>query len=429
MNQNTVQDLVCTEGEFVHLHMHSEHSLLDGINRVNMIPSRAKEMGMKSLSITDHGTVSGHYSFFKECNKAGIQPILGMEAYFTPQEVMTKEVDADGERYYHLILLAQNNIGLKNLFKLSTKAYTEGMFYKPRINLSLLEAHSEGLIATSACIGSHFAQLILKNRSAEAEKLLLRHAEIFKDRFFIEVQLHQDREHQIVNSTLLQISRKYNLPVVLTNDSHYMLEEHKTLHELALCVQTNTTMTDPKRFSFGETDVHLATHDWLWTKAQERYFPYDAISNTVEVAKLINDQDYFSDTYNRYPKFQGLPEGITSWQALENLAKSSLEEKFKAVPPQHYRERLIHELTVIKKMGFYDYFLIVQQFVSQAREAGVLVGPGRGSGAGSLVAYALGITNVDPIKYNLLFERFLNYGRAATPLIFTKEIKEKLSKD
>lgn len=421
--------MVEDSSNFVHLHVHTEHSLLDGINRIDKIPSRAKALGMPALALSDHGTCSGHYSFFKECNKVGIKPILGIEAYYTPQEKMVKEEDADGERYYHLILLAQNNVGLKNLFKLSTLSYTEGMYYKPRINLPLLEKYSEGIIATTACIGSHFAQLILKNRSSEAEALILRHAEIFKDRFFIEVQLHQDREHQIVNSTLLNISLKYDIPIVLTNDTHYMLETDKLLHEQALCVQTKTTMSDPKRFSFGETDVHLASHDWLWAKAQERYFPYDAISNTLAVADMVNSEDYFSDTYNRYPKFQNLPDGLTAWETLERLSKHGLEKRFGGIPPEIYRNRINHELSIIKKMGFYDYFLIVQEFINNAREAGVYIGPGRGSGVGSLVAYALGITNVDPIKYNLLFERFLNYGRAATPLIFSPKLKEELQKE
>lgn len=409
-------------GQFVHLHLHTEYSILDGINRVDTLPEYIKSIGQDTVSITDHGNVSGTYKFWKNCKKAGVKPILGMEAYYTVTDRSAKEVDSDGEKYYHLVLLAQNNTGLKNLMKLSTKAYTEGMYHKPRCDDALLNECAEGLIATSACLGSRASQLILKSRFDEAERLITHHAGIFKDRFFLEIQLHNDRAQQIVNLSLVDIAKRTGLPLVLTNDCHYTKEDEKTLHEQALCMQTNDVMTNPKRFSFGEIDVHVASHDWMKTQAEFHGLPYEAISNTVDVAKLIDSKSYFNDTYNRYPRFKDLPINMPAWEALENLAKEELTKKFNGMPPKEYRDRLNSELETIKKMGFYDYLLIVQDFIGEAREHDIIVGPGRGSAAGSLVAYSLGITQVDPIKYGLLFERWLNYGRAATPLIFTDEM-------
>lgn len=368
--------------------------------------------------MTDHGTVAGTYAFHKACEKAGVKDLLGMEAYYTIEDKAVKEKDADGESYYHLVLLAQNNNGLKNLFKLSTKAYTEGLYRKPRCDNALLEECCADIIATSSCLGSRSSQLILKGRVDEAERLLDYHAQLFKDRFFIEVQLHADREQQLVNKELIRIAGKRNLPLVLTNDCHYCNESEKNLHEQALCMQTNDVMTSEKRFSFGTIDVHVASHDWMWSRAQQQQIPYEAISNTNYVASLVNNKDYFADTWNRYPKYQKLPDNLTSWQALENLAKNMLAEKFNGQIPQKYKDRMNSELLVIKRMGFSDYLLIVQDFINQARDENILVGPGRGSAASSLVVYALGITQIDPIKYNLLFNRFLNPGRAGIPIIF-----------
>lgn len=371
--------------------------------------------------------MSGTYKFYQQCKKDKIKPILGIEAYYTVNDRSARELDVDGEKYYHLVLLAQNNIGLKNLFELSSKAYTEGMYFKPRCDDELLIAHSEGVIATSACLGSRASQLILKNRTPEAERLITHHAHIFKDRFFVEVQLHQDRAQQIVNSALLDIAKRNNLPLVLTNDCHYTEENQKNLHEQALCMQTNDVMTSEKRFSFGEIDVHVASHDWMWERAKVQGIPYEAIENTVHLANSIDAGSYFNDTWNRYPRYQKLPEGLTSSEALENLAKSSLTAIFNGMPPKEYRDRLNYELKIIKKMGFNDYLLIVQDFIDDARKLNITIGAGRGSAAGSLVAYALGVTQVDPIKYGLLFERWLNYGRAATPLLFSEEMRETLS--
>lgn len=407
---------------FVHLHVHTEYSVLDGINRVDTLPEYISSIGQEAVAITDHGNVSGCYKFYKACKKAGVKPIIGMEAYYTVGDRTARERDDLDEPYYHMVLLAKNQQGLKNLFKLSSYAYTEGLYYKPRIDDELLATYNEGILATSACLGSRSSQLILKGKRNEAEKLLDHHAAMFPDRFFIEVQLHEDSEQQMVNQVLLDISRRKKWPIVLTNDCHYTHSRDKLLHERALCMQTNDVMSNPKRFSFGPIDVHVAHHDWMQEKADAQNLPYDAIENTTYIADSIDASSYFQGIRNRYPEYQGLPAGITSWQALENLCKNKLQQKFGGMPPKQYRDRLNYELKIIKKMGFYNYLLIVWEFLEGAKNEGCIIGPGRGSGAGCLIAYTLGITQIDPIKYGLVFERFLNYGRAATPLIFDDEM-------
>ena len=399
---------------------------MDGINRIDALPEYIKSIGQDSISLTDHGNVAGTYSFYKACKKVGIKPILGMESYYCVGDRHIKEVDPDGERYYHLILLAHNNTGLHNLFKLSSFSYTEGFYAKPRLDDDLLAQHNEGLLATTSCLGSRFSQLILNNRTREAEQLIDHHTAIFKNRFFVELQLHENQEQQKVNKILIDIASRKDLPLILTNDAHYTHQSDKTLHEIALCMQTNDRISNPDRFSFGDIDVHVATHDWMWARAEQQGIPYEAISNTQWIADAIDANSYFSDRRNRYPGYKFLPEGITSWEALENLSKSMLSEKFNGLPPREYRDRLTEELLTIKKMGFSDYMLIVWDFINGAREIDCMVGPGRGSAAGSLVAFAIGITQVDPIKYNLLFQRFLNQGRAATPLIFNQDIETQI---
>lgn len=414
------------QNKFVHLHLHTEYSLLDGINRIKTIPDYIKSIGQSAVSMTDHGNVSGSYAFFKSCKKAGVKPIIGMEAYYTVGDRTVREVDDLEEPYYHLVLLAMNNTGLKNLFKLSSFAYTEGMYHKPRIDDDLISQYSEGICATSSCLGSRASQLILNGKSSEAEKLIHHHAAMFDKRFLIELQLHEMEDQVKVNQVLMDIAKRNKYPMILTNDCHYTHQIDKNLHEIALCMQTNNKLSDEKRFSFGDIDVHVASHDWMWNRAQKAQIPYDAISNTVSLADMIDSNDYFSDRKNRYPKFQNLQEGLTSAQHLEILAKQKLFEKFGTMPPKEYRDRLDYELKVIKKIGFSDYMLIVWEFLKGARDVGVEVGPGRGSGGGSLVAYALQITNFDPIKYGLVFERFLNIGRAARPIIFDDKMYEQI---
>lgn len=427
--------------EFVHLHLHTEYSTLDGINKIETLPEHIKNIGQKAVAITDHGNVAGTYEFYKSCNKVGVKPILGMEAYYTVNDRSAKERDEDGEKYYHLVLLAKNNTGLKNLYSISTKAYTEGMYFKPRADDALLAEHSEGLIATSACLGSRTSRLILSGRKDEAERLIDHHRAIFNNRFLIEIQLHADKDQQAVNQELIEIALRKKLPLVLTNDCHYTHENEKNIHEQALCLSTNARMSDPPwnpeakgelegkktRFSFGDIDVHVARHEWMWNLAKQQNIPYDAIINTMHVADLIESNTYFVDKMNRYPSFTDLPEGITSWDALENLVKFNLSRKFNGMPPVEYRDRINYELKIIKKMGYYDYLLIVNQFISAFKEDSMLIGPGRGSAAGSLVAYALDITTIDPIKYGLVFERWLNYGRASKPKIFDVDMIDKIN--
>lgn len=428
--------------DFVHLHLHTEYSTLDGINRVDVLPDHIVDMGQKAVAITDHGNIAGSYRFVKECRKRDIKPIVGLEAYYTPHDAAVRELDDLGKRYYHMVLMAKNDVGLRNLRWLSTKAFTEGFYSKPRLDDRMIADHSEGIIATTACLGSRISQLILHDRKTEAEKMLLHHNRMFQDNFFIEVQLHAEREQQIVNQVLIEIAKRHKLPMILTNDCHYTHEGDKNLHEQALCMSTNAKMSDPPwdperkaagatgktRFSFGPIDVHVAHHDWMWNRAQAQRIPYDAIRNTAAVAAMVDSDRYFMDIRNRYPRYQHLVAGETSWDALEYLAKELLWQKMGGTVPQAYRARMDRELKIIKKMGFYDYLLIVHQFLDGARGEDVFIGPGRGSAAGSLVSYALGITQVDPIKYGLVFERWLNYGRAATPILFDREMVETIRK-
>lgn len=413
-------------GEFVHLHVHTEYSLLDGINRVGTLPEHIAKLGQRSLAITDHGNVSGSYKFYKACKKAGVQPIIGMEAYYTTIDRTIREVDDLDEPYYHLILIALNNKGLHNLYKLSSRSYSEGMYRKPRLDDMLLGEYSEGIAATTACLGSRISQLILKGRKKDAELMIDHHRALFDNRFLVELQLHQMEEQQIVNKVLLEIANRKNLPIIISNDCHYTHEMDKQMHEVALCMQTKTTLSNEKRFTFGDIDVHVANHDWMWRQAEAQGMPYEGISNTVAVADMVDSDDYFTDRMNRYPKYQEIPEEFKSFEWLEIVSKQGLYERFGGMPPEVYRARLDSELKAIKKMGFSDYMLIVAQFMNGARELGVLHGPGRGSAAGSLVAYAMKITEIDPIKYGLIFERFLNIGRGSIPLIFDQEMIEKI---
>ena len=410
------------ENPYVHLHVHTEYSLLDGINKIKRLPNFVKSMNQPAVAMTDHGNISGCYKFFKECNKANVKPIIGMEAYYAVNDRTVKEPDELGKSYYHLILLAENNVGLHNLIKLTSDSYTTGFYRKPRIDDALLADHSEGIIATTTCLGSRASQLILNNEIKAAEKLIHHHRAIFKDKFIVELQLHRDHEQQEVNKVLQKIASQNDFPMIVTNDCHYAYEHDKMHHEAALCMQTKTTLSNPKRFTFGEINVHMADHDWMWNEANNQGMPYDVISNTKILADMIDSDSYFMDRMNRYPKFKDLPESYTNIDFLALESQHGLFERFGEMPPENYRERLNYELKVIKKMGFADYLLIVSQFMRGAKERGVLHGPGRGSAAGSLIAYALGITEVDPIKYGLIFERFLNEGRGATPLIFNKEM-------
>ena len=425
--------------DFCHLHVHYETSTLDGINRIDTLPQHVADLGQTALAQTDHGNMVGSYQFFKSCVSAGVKPIIGIEAYYSILDHGVREKDDDGNNYYHLVLLAKNNVGLKNLFAISSKAFTENMYYKPRCSDALLGEYSEGIIATSACLGSRASRLILSGRKEEAERLILHHKSIFgDDNFLIELQLHEDKNQQDVNRALIEIGRRNNLPLVLTNDCHYTNHNDKQLHEMALAMSTNAKMHyppwDPERkvegssgktrFSFGDIDVAVAHRDWMWERAQRQGIPYEAIRNTSYVASLIDSDTYYSDIRNRYPEYRNSPNGLSSWDYLEQLSHELLRRKLGGHLPAKYKERLEHENKLLKKMQFDSYLLILKDIVDDAAAIDVPMGPGRGSAAGCLVAYALGITHVDPIEKGLLFSRFLNPGRASRPLLFTPEMKK-----
>lgn len=378
-------------------------------------------MGFEALSITDHGNVSGTYEFYKECKKAGLKPILGMEAYYTVFDRSVKEQDDLGNSRpnYHMILLAQNIKGYKNLIKLSSKAYLEGFYYSPRIDDALIAEYNEGIIATSACLGSRISQLILHDRKEDAKKLLQHHAAIFKDRYFLELQCHYDPEQVLVNKILLEFAKELNLPLVLTADAHYLAYGDKQLHDKFLCISTNSKVSDKKRFNFGDLDCHLATPDEMEEKRKQFNLPEEAISNTWHIANMCTP-DYFSDVHTRYPTFKDKPENVTSDEYLEMIVKMKwLEKNENKRPPEDIANRIIYELKTIKQMGYSDYFLILADLVENgAEKRGIMAGPGRGSSSGSMVSYLLGITKVDPLKYNIPFERMINRGRGSIPRIF-----------
>lgn len=409
--------------EFVHLHTHTEHSLLDGINRINEIPSYVKnQLGQNALSITDHGTLSGLYTFYKKCKEEDVKPILGIEAYYT-QDRLTKGTDANGRNFYHIILLALNNTGLKNLFKLHHDASLNGFYYKPRVDTSTLFEHSEGIAITTACLGSFTSRMIAAGNREGAKAWLKEHAGVFRDRMFVELQLHHNDEQRGANAAMMAMAKELNLPTIVTNDSHYTTLQDKHFHHLALSMNTDG---ETESFNFNSINVHLADYDYILKEVREHGLPEESIANTAYLANLVDANDYFSDVKNRYPRFKEIPEDLSSHIALKRFCMSQLYDKFDGNPPAEYLDRLRHELKIIKKMGFSDYMLIIWRYIVAARELNVATGPGRGSAAGSLVCYLLRMTALDPIKYDLMFERFLNPGRSAIPMHFDASMKHQI---
>ena len=402
-------------GEFVHLHLHSEFSLLDGANRIKDIPVIAKELGMDSIALTDHGVMFGVIDFYKACKANGIKPIIGCEVYVAPRTRHDKEPGLDN-KYNHLILLAKNNEGYKNLSKLVSLSFTEGYYYKPRIDKEILEKYHEGLICSSACLAGEVAQAILNNDMEEAKKVALWFKNLFKDDYYLEVQSNGIREQALVNQKLIELSKELDIPLVATNDAHYSRKEDAYNHEVLLCIQTGKKMSDEDRMRF-ETDE-------LYIKSPKEMIDYfenipEAIENTVKIAEKCNVEFEFGHTI--LPNYD-VPEGFeTHYDYIEKLCKDGLLKKYGTTEKDYselseeIRTRAEYELGVIKKMGYVDYFLIVWDYINYAKTHGIPVGPGRGSGAGSIVAYAIGITDIDPLKYNLLFERFLNPERISMP--------------
>lgn len=395
--------------EFVHLHVHSEFSLLDGANRIKDLPVRAKELGMKAIAITDHGVMYGVIDFYKACKKEGIKPIIGCEVYVAPRSRFDKEGQLDKE-YNHLILLAKNNTGYKNLSKLVSIGFTEGYYYKPRIDLEVLEKYHEGLIALSACLAGSINRAILENNMEKAEGIATWFKNVFKDDYYLELQNNGIREQALVNQKLVEISRKLNIPLVATNDAHYLKKEDAYNHEVLLCIQTGKKITDEDRMKF-ETDE-------LYVKSPEEMIDYfsnipEAIENTVKIADMCNVEFEFGHTI--LPNYDVPEEYKTHYDYLRKLCIDGIKKRYGEEPSKEILDRMEFELSVIQKMGYVDYFLIVWDFIHYAKTHNIPVGPGRGSGAGSIVAYAIEITDIDPIKYSLLFERFLNPERISMP--------------
>ena len=395
--------------EFVHLHVHSEFSLLDGANRIKDLPVRAKELGMKAMAITDHGVMFGVIDFYKACLANGIKPIIGCEVYVAPRKRTDKDPNLDA-KYNHLILLAKDNDGYKNLTKLVSLGFTEGFYYKPRIDKEVLEKYHEGLVCCSACLAGEVPSAILKGDMEEAERVALWFKNLFGDDYYLEIQNNGIKEQVLVNQKLVEMSRKLNIPLVATNDSHYLKKEDAYNHEILLCIQTGKKITDEDRMRF-ETDE-------LYIKSPEEMADYfsaipDAIENTVKIADKCNVTFEFGHTI--LPNYD-VPEGFaTHYDYLEKLTDDGIKNRYGENPSQEIIDRKNYELGVIKKMGYVDYFLIVWDYIHYAKTQGIPVGPGRGSGAGSIVAYAIEITDIDPIKYSLLFERFLNPERISMP--------------
>lgn len=405
--------------QFVPLHVHWESSVLDGILRFKDL-SKIKEKGFKTIACTDHGSLAGTYEFYKEAVKANLKPIIGLEAYWALDRKHMGGDDLEKARpNYHMILLAKNKNGYKNLMKLSSYSYTEGFYFSPRIDNQLLEQYSSDLIITSACLGSRVNQLILRNELNQAENLIRYYSDLFKDNYFLELQCHEMEEQQIVNKQLLVYAKQLNLPIVVTSDSHYLESCDKQLHDKFLAISTNAKLDDPKRFTFEGLDCHLPTYQEILTECNKMGVPEEAIRNTNYIADQIVP-DYFSNIVNSYPKFRDLPEGYTSYEYLELLCKTRyLEMNNFVMPPKEIEDRIDLELKALKKLDFSDYMLILWDIINHgARANNIMTGSARGSCAGSYVAFLLGISQVDPIKYGLIFERFVNPGRGATPKIF-----------
>ena len=401
---------------FTHLHVHTEYSLLDGSNKIKEYVKRVKELNMTSAAITDHGVMYGVIDFYKECKANDIHPVLGCEVYVAPNSRFDKEMTGGEERYNHLVLLAENNKGYDNLMKIVSRGFTEGYYYKPRVDKEILREYHEGIIALSACLAGEVPRYILKGFVEEAKKIALEYKEIFgEDNYFLELQDHGISEQQTVNMALMQISRELNIPLVCTNDVHYTYADDVKPHDLLLCLQTGKKVTDTDRLRYEGGQYYVKSEDEM-----RLLFPYavEALENTQKIADRCNVEIEFGVT--KLPHFD-VPEGYDSWTYLNKLCTDGVKERYgdENLPAGNtgltFRQRLDYELSVIQKMGYVDYFLIVWDFINYAKSNGIMVGPGRGSAAGSIVSYALKITNIDPIRYNLLFERFLNPERVSMP--------------
>ena len=394
---------------FTHLHVHTEYSLLDGSNKINEYVSRVKELGMKSAAITDHGVMFGCIDFYKAAKAAGIKPIIGCEVYVAPGSRFDKEKGKEEDRYYHLVLLAETQEGYQNLIKIVSYGFVDGFYYKPRVDMELLEQYHEGIIALSACLAGEVARNLARGFYEEGKEAAIRYEKIFgKGNFFLELQDHGIPEQRQVNHELIRMSRETGIELVATNDVHYTYSSDAEAHDILLCVQTGKSLKDENRMRYEGGQYYVKSEEEM-----RRLFPYapEAIENTGKIAERCNVEIEFGVT--KLPRFD-VPAGYTAWEYLNKLCFEGLDKRY-TDNKEELRNRLNYELGVIKDMGYVDYFLIVWDFIRYAREQGIIVGPGRGSAAGSLVSYTLGITKLDPIKYDLLFERFLNPERVSMP--------------
>ena len=394
---------------FAHLHVHTEFSLLDGSNKIKEYVSRVKELGMNSAAITDHGVMYGVIDFYREAKKQGINPILGCEVYVAPNSRFDREITGGDDRYYHLVLLAENEEGYANLTKIVSKGFVEGYYYKPRVDKELLRKYHKGIIALSACLAGEVARFLTKGLYEEAKKTALEYQEIFGEgNFFLELQDHGIPEQGLVNQQLFKMSEETGIELVATNDIHYTYAEDAKPHDILLCIQTGKKLSDENRMRYDGGQYYVKSEEEML-----RLFPYakQALENTQKIADRCHVEIEFGVT--KLPKYD-VPDGYTSWEYLQKLCYEGLEKRY-GDPSEELKERLSYELETIHQMGYVDYFLIVWDFIKYARDHDIMVGPGRGSAAGSLVAYTLGITQLDPIRYDLLFERFLNPERVSMP--------------
>lgn len=394
--------------EFAHLHVHTEYSLLDGSSKISEIVKQAKKLGMKSLAITDHGAMYGVVDFYKECVEQGIHPVIGCEVYVADKSRFQKDGRADAE-YYHLVLLAENQTGYENLIKMVSKGFIEGFYYKPRIDMELLKEYHEGIIALSACLAGAVPKALLNAGYDKAKETALNYAELFgPDHFYLELQDHGIAEQTQVNQQLIRMSAETGLPLVATNDVHYTFKEDEAAHDILLCIQTNKKVDDEQRMRYEGGQFYLKSPEEM-----AQLFPYalQALENTEKVASRCQVEFRFHEL--KLPQFD-VPEGYTSAGYLRMLCQKGLEERYPQVT-EELRQRLEYELNVIENMGYVDYFLIVWDFINYAKSNNIMVGPGRGSGAGSVVAYCLRITDIEPMQFGLIFERFLNPERVSMP--------------
>ena len=394
---------------FAHLHVHTEFSLLDGSNKIKEYVSRVKELGMNSAAITDHGVMYGVIDFYREAKKQGINPILGCEVYVAPNSRFDREITGGDDRYYHLVLLAENEEGYANLTKIVSKGFVEGYYYKPRVDKELLRKYHKGIIALSACLAGEVARSLTKGLYEEAKKTALEYQEIFGEgNFFLELQDHGIPEQGLVNQQLFKMSEETGIELVATNDIHYTYAEDAKPHDILLCIQTGKKLSDENRMRYDGGQYYVKSEEEML-----RLFPYakQALENTQKIADRCHVEIEFGVT--KLPKYD-VPDGYTSWEYLQKLCYEGLEKRY-GDPSEELKERLSYELETIHQMGYVDYFLIVWDFIKYAKDHGISVGPGRGSAAGSIVSYCLEITTIDPIRYQLLFERFLNPERVSMP--------------